>query len=115
MGRTASLLIAIALCVSCRQVAEGRQTFRDLLVLRDRITAEFGEKNVDVTIATGNHLTVRFIDSPFGARPYAEKQERADAVAAFVAKRYKRPLSSVSLQFVSNGVRETFIGRLPAR
>src|SRR5712692_5066806 len=90
--------------------------FRDLLALRDQIMTEFHEKVVDVNIANGNHMTVKFINSPLNSRSHEEKQQRADAVAAFVAKHYKRPLSSVSIQFVSQpggvvGVEETYVGQ----
>lgn len=93
--------------------------FRELLALRDQITTEFHEKVVDVNIGNGNRMTVKFINSPFSSRSHEEKQQRADAVAAFVAEHYKQPVSSVSIQFVSQasgagvsvGVGETYIGQ----
>jgi len=91
--------------------------FRDLLALRDQIMTEFHEKVVDVNISNGNRMTVKFMNSPFSARSREEKQQRADAVAAFVATHYKQPLSSVSIQFVSQpggaaGDGETYVGRV---
>ena len=90
--------------------------FRDLLALRDQIATEFHEQVVDVDIANGNRMTVKFLNSPISSRSRQEKQQRADAVAAFVATHYKQPLSSVSIQFVSQptgaaGDGETYVGR----
>jgi len=90
--------------------------FRDLLALRDQIMTEFHEKVVDVNIANGNRMTVKFINSPFASHTREEKQERADAVATFVARHYKQPLSSISIQFVSQtggtvAVEETYVGK----
>jgi len=117
--RVTWLLVVVGLCVSCQKFAEGRQMFRELLALRDQITTEFHEKVVDVNIGNGNRMTVKFINSPFSSRSHEEKQQRADAVAAFVAEHYKQPVSSVSIQFVSQasgagvsvGVGETYIGQ----
>jgi hypothetical protein len=113
--RATWLLVAAALCLSCQKFAEGRQMFRELLVLRDQISKEFHEPAVDVSIANGNRMTVKFINSPFGSRNREEKQQRADAVAAFVAEHYPHPLSSVSIEFVRKtagvGVEETYLGR----
>jgi hypothetical protein len=116
------LLLVVCLSVSCQKFAEGQQMFRQLLTLRDQIAKEFHEKVVDVSIADGNRMTVKLINSPFRSRSYDEKQQRADAVATFVAEHYKEPLSSVSIQFVSQtggdgasvGIAETYVGR-PAR
>jgi hypothetical protein len=115
------LLVVAGLCVSCQKFAEGRQMFRELLALRDQIAAEFHEKVVDVSIANGNRMRVKFVNSPLSSRSHEEKQQRADAVAAFVAKHYTQPLSSVSIQFVSQtggggvsvSVGESYVGRLP--
>ena len=87
--------------------------FRDLLVLRDQISKEFHEPGVDVSIANGNRMTIKFINSPFRSRSREEKQQRADAVAAFVVNHYREPLSSVSVEFVRAGfsVGETYVGR----
>ena len=112
-------LALLALCVSCQKFAEGRQMFRELLSLRDAITKEFHESDVDINIANGDRMTVRFINSPFGAQSRDEKQKRADAVAAFVAIHYKHPLSTVMTVFVqrAGGVgmsvssSEGFVGR----
>jgi hypothetical protein len=117
--RVTWLLVIVGLCVSCQKFGEGRQMFRELLALRDQIATEFHERVVDVNVANGNRMTVKFMNSPFSSRSHEEKQQRADAVAAFVANHYKQPLSSVSIQFVSQtggaglsaGVRETYIGQ----
>jgi len=124
--RLTGLLIAVAFCMSCdgEKFAEGRQMFRELLTLRDEVAKEFHEKVVDVNVTNRDRMTIKFVDSPLRSATRDEKQQRADAVAAFVATHYKHPLSSVSVQFVSKsgglGVSvarsETFVGRLaPAR
>jgi hypothetical protein len=106
-----TICVVVALSVSCQKFAEGRQMFQELLALRDQIMSEFHERVVDVNIANGNRLTVKFIDSPLSSHSRQEKQQRADAVAAFVARHYKRSLSSVSTQFVTqSGNGETYIG-----
>lgn len=113
------ILVLAALCASCQKFAEGRQMFRELLALRDQIATEFHETVSDVNVTNGNRMTVKFIDSPFNSRSREEKQRRADAVAAFVARHYKQPLASVSVQFVSQTsgaglpavVGETYVGR----
>ena len=118
MRRTAWLLFVAAFCVACdgENFAEGRLMFRELLALRDQIAKEFHEKVVDVSIRNSDRMTVKFINSPLSTRSREEKQQRADAVADFVARHYKRPVSSVSIQFVSEGgaaaVAETYAGRL---
>lgn len=117
--RVTWILVVAGLCVSCQKFAEGRQMFRELLALRDQIATEFHERVVDVNIARGDRMTVKFINSPFSARSHEEKQLRADVVAAFVARHYKQPLASVSVQFVSQtsgagpsaGIGETYVGR----
>ena len=123
MRRTVLTLLAIAICSSCNgeKFAEGRQMFRELLVLRDQLIKEFHEKDVDVNITNGKHMTVKFINSPLKTRSQDEKQRRADAVAAFVVKNYPRPLSSVTTQFLSQtgavgvsvAVSESYTGRMP--
>jgi hypothetical protein len=112
MARTAWLFLMAALCLSCQgeKFAEGRMMFRELLALRDELAKEFHEQVVDVSITNGDRMTVKFIDSPLSARSHDEKQQRADAVADFVSARYKRPVASVSIQFVS-GVRGANVGR----
>jgi hypothetical protein len=105
------LLFAAALCLSCQKFAEGRQMFRELLTLRDQIAAEFHEKVVDVSIVNGDRMVVKLINSPLNDRSAEEKQQRADAVAAFVAVHYKKPLSRVSTQFVSQDKADTYVGR----
>src|SRR6185295_7007305 len=110
------LLAVLSLSVSCQKFAEGRLIFRDLLALRDQITAEFHEKVVDVNITGGNRMTVKFINSPLRSRSRAEKQQRADAVAAFVASHCRQPVKSVSIQFATPaGVEETYTGQLPPK
>lgn len=64
MARRAALLLCVlALCASCQKFAEGRIVFRELLTLRDEIATEFKEKVVDVNIANGDRLTVKFVNS----------------------------------------------------
>jgi hypothetical protein len=119
LKRTIGLLLVAALCVSCEKFAEGRQMFQELLRLRDQLMTEFHEQVVDVNIATGDRMTVKFVNSPLLSRSREEKQQRADAVAAFVAQHYSRPMKSVSVQFVSRtgaagasvSRTETFVGR----
>ena len=104
--RVTWLLVVVVLFMSCQKSAEGgfgegRQTFRELLALRDQISKEFHERVGDVSIDGDQRMTVKFINSPLSSRTPEEKQERADAVARFVLKNYKQPPSSVSIQFVS--------------
>jgi hypothetical protein len=105
--RAAWFLVIVALSMSCQKsgeeggFVEGRLAFRELLALRDQISKEFHETVGDVSIAPDQRMTVKFVDSPLSSRTLEEKQQRADAVAAFVLKNYKQPLSSVSVQFVS--------------
>ena len=116
--RLACCLTLLALSASCQKFAEGRQMFRELLALRDQIAAEFHEKVVDVNVAGGDRMIVKFINSPLNSSSGEDKQKRADEVAAFVTSHYNHPLSSVSTQFLSRaggvGVGETYIGH-PAR
>ena len=111
--RAMLLFLVAALCVSCEKFAEGRLSFRELLALRDQIETEFKDKVGDVNISSNQRMTVKFIGSPLNSRTRDEKQQRADAVAAFVVARYKHPITSVSVQFASEGgaVRESYIGR----
>jgi hypothetical protein len=112
-------LALIALCLSCQKFAEGRQMFRELLALRDQITAEFHEKDVDVNLLNGDRMSVKFINSPLALRSRDEKQKRADDVAAFVTAHYKHPLARVMSVFVqqaggagvSVSTSEAFVGR----
>ncbi len=99
--RLAWSLTLLVLCASCQKFAEGRQMFRELLALRDRIAAEFHERVVDVSLSTGGRMTIKFINSPLNTRSREEKQKRADDVATFVTKHYNHPLSMVSAVFVS--------------
>jgi hypothetical protein len=100
LKRVTWLLLAAGLVVSCQKFAEGRQMFRELLGLREQIMKEFHEQAVDIVVAN-DQMTVKFINSPFKERTNEEKQQRADAVAAFVTTHYKHPLSSVITQFVT--------------
>ena len=75
--------------------------FRELMALHDQIAMEFHEKDVDVNLVNGKYLVVKFINSPLNSRSSEEKQQRADAVAAFVAAHYKRQVQAVSTQFVT--------------
>jgi hypothetical protein len=101
LKRWTELLMTIVLFASCQKFAEGRQMFRELMALHDQIATEFHEKDVDVNLVNGKHLVVKFINSPINARSSEEKQQRADAVATFVAAHYKRKLQAVSTQFVT--------------
>ena len=107
----------VVLCASCQKFAEGRQTFRELMALRDQIATEFKEEVSDVSIADGDRLTVKFVNSPLSAGTREEKQQRADAVAAYVARQYKHPISSVRVHFVrrtggsSASASEIYIGK----
>ena len=118
--RVTWLLVVVALFVSCQKsgegggFGEGRQTFRELLALRDQISKEFHETVGDVSLAD-KRLTVKFVNSPLSSRPAEEKQQRADAVAACVLKNYKQPVSSVAIQFVSDTAEgDIYVGRPPA-
>lgn len=123
MTRHVALVLLAVLCIACNgeQFAEGQMMFRELLKLRDEVAREFKEEVVDITIANGDHMTVKFVNSPLRTRSSGEKQQRADAVAAFVAKTYRKPLASVSTQFVtksggsfaSMSMAETYTGRKP--
>jgi len=105
--RAAWLLVVVAIFMSCQKpgeeggFVEGRQAFRELLALRDQTSKEFHETVGDVSVAPDKRMIVKFVDSPLSSRTPEEKQQRADAVAAFVLKNYKQPVSSVAIQFVS--------------
>ena len=109
--RMAWLLAILAFCTACEKFAEGRVTYRELLALRDQVEKEFHEQVADVTIADGSHLKIKFINSPYRLRTREQKQQRADAVAAFVMKNYKQPLASVSIQL--GPAAETYVGQSP--
>ncbi len=113
--RLAVFLGVLAVCASCQKFAEGRQMFHDLLTLRDQLTTQFHEKVVDVNISSGGKVTVKFINSPLNSAAREVKQKRADEVAAFVISHFKRPVTSVATQFVSEAgparFGETFVGR----
>ncbi|HEY6842553.1 MAG TPA: hypothetical protein VI391_00160 [Thermoanaerobaculia bacterium] len=82
--------------------------------MRENLAKEFHEQNIDISIA-GDRLTVKFVNSPLNSASREAKQQRADAVAAFVKTHYGRPLSSVSTEFVSKrgpvSSGETFEGK----
>jgi hypothetical protein len=101
LRRLVPALAVLALLGSCQKFAEGRQLFRDLLTLRDQVTAEYHEKGVDVTISNGDRVSIKFVNSPLGTGSKEEKQKRADDVATFVTAHYKHPLSSVTTTFVA--------------
>ena len=115
MRRLFVVVAAAMLFASCQKFAEGRLVFRDLLALRDAIALEFHEKVVDVNIANGNQLTVKFRDSPLASRSREEKQKRADDVAKFVSAHYKGEIKSVTTMFVTQAgglsVGERYVGR----
>jgi hypothetical protein len=97
--------------------------FRELLTLRDGITREFHESEVDINISNNGRMKVSFVNSPLGSRSADEKQKRADAVAAFVAAHYNHPLSAVTIVFVkraggpglSTSSSEGFAGHVPTK
>ena len=97
--------------MSCDEYAEGQLTYRELLKLRDAIEREFKDDVADVTVTSDNRMTVKFINSPFRTRTRVEKQQRADAVAEFVSRNYRQPLSSVAIQYAG----ETYVGRLTGK
>ena len=123
MKRAVLILSVVSLSLSCdgEKFAAGRQMFRELLTLRDQLGKEFHEKVVDVNITNGEHVTVKFINSPLKSRSGTDKQQRANAVAAFVLKHYPHPVSSVTTQFVSKtggggvsvAVHDSYVGQLP--
>src|SRR5882672_11177038 len=99
--RFAWSLALVFLCASCQKFAEGRQMFRELLTLRDQLATEFHEQVGNVNLSTNGRITISFINSPLNSRIVEEKQKRADEVAAFVAKHYNHPLTSVTTTFAS--------------
>lgn len=109
--RVVLLFFTAVLCLSCEEYADGQMTYRELLKLRDAIEREFKEDVADVTVTTDKRMTVKFVNSPFRLRPSAEKQQRADAVAEFVSRNYRQPLSSVAIQYAG----ETYVGRLTGK
>jgi hypothetical protein len=113
--RVVTLLSILLLCASCQKFAEGRQLFRDILALRDQVAAEFHETVGNVNVSNGQRVTITFIDSPLNSASQAAKQQRADAVAAFVMSHYKHPVSSVVTSFTSQkgpiSFSESFVGR----
>lgn len=112
--KRAILLVVLVMAAACNgeKFAEGKQMFRELLMLRDQLGKEFHEKVVDVNVTNGAHLTVKFVNSPLQSESAAVKQERANAVAAFVAKNYPRPVKSVTTEFAAN---DAFTGQMPRR
>ena len=113
--RAALFVVVVALFVSCQKsgegggFVEGRLAFRELLALRDQISKEFQETVGDVSITPDKRMIVKFVNSPLSSGTPEEKQQRADAVAAFVQKNCKQPVSSVSIQFVPSG--DTYVGK----
>ena len=107
------LLSVVILTIACQKhgepgFAEGRQTFRQLLALRDQISKQFHETVADVSVGANQRMTVKLVDSPVRSRTREEKQQHADAVAAFVLDNYKQSVSSVAIQFDQG---ETYVGR----
>ena len=117
--RTAVVLAAVALLISCQKFAEGKQLFRDLLTLRDQLSTHFQEKDVDLNISTGGRVTVKFKNSPLNSATHEAKQKRADEVAAFVIANSKHPVTTVSTEFATQRgpaeFKETFVGQMPAK
>ena len=113
--RLGTLLGILLLGTSCQKFAEGRQMFRDILALRDQVATEFHETVGNVNISSGQRVTITFIDSPLNSASQEAKQQRADAVAAFVMSHYKHPVSTVVTNFTSQkgpiSFSESFIGR----
>ena len=113
--RLALFLGILLLCASCQKFAEGRQMFRDILALRDQVATEFHETVGNVNISSGQRVTIEFIDSPLNSAGKEAKQQRADAVAAFVMSHYKHPVSTVVTSFTSKtgpvSFSESYVGR----
>lgn len=117
MRHATLLLLLLAISTSCQKFAEGREMFRELLALRDQVAREFHEKVVDVNVTPDGHMTVKFKNSPLRGRSRAEKQQRADAVAAFVTKHYPHHLLSVTTRFVpadgGDDAQDSYVGQIP--
>jgi|GEM_PF-963672 len=95
------LLALLALCASCRKVAEGQRLFRDMMVLRRQIATRFHEARVQVNVIDGGTVVVTFINSPLNSASPEEKQKRADEVAAFVMKNCRQQVREVRTFFVA--------------
>lgn len=72
-----------------------------MMVLRGQIATQFHEARVQVNVIDKGTVVVTFINSPLGSASSAQKQKRADEVAAFVMKNCKRPVPRVRIFFVS--------------
>lgn len=92
---------ALALCASCQKFVEGQRLFRDMMVLRGQIAAQFHEDRVQVNVIKQGTVVVTFINSPLRTASVNEKQKRADDVAAFVMKNVKQPVPEVRTFFVT--------------
>ena len=99
--RVFCFLAALAFCASCQKLVEGQRLFRDMMVLRGQIAAEFHEDRVQVNVIKSGTVVVTFINSPLHAAPAEEKQKRADDVATFVMKNCKEPVPEVRVFFVA--------------
>jgi len=98
MSRRALWFLAcLVLCASCRKFGE----FREMMVLRDQIAAEFHEARVQVNVIDHGTVVVTLINSPLKSASTEEKQKRADDVATFVMKNCKRQVPLVRVFFVS--------------
>jgi hypothetical protein len=72
-----------------------------MMVLREQIATQFHEARVQVNVIDGGIVVVTFINSPLNGASSAEKQKRADEVAAFVIKNCKHEVRGVRTFFVS--------------
>lgn len=94
------MLACVAFC-SCQKLADGQRLFRDMMVLRGQIAAQFHEDRVQVNDIKRGTVVVTFINSPLRSATADEKQKRADDVAAFVMANCKQPIPEVRVFFVS--------------
>ena len=101
LKRALSFLACLALFASCQKVVEGGRLFRDMMVLRDQIAAQFHEARVQVNVIGDGKIVVSFINSPLNSASSEEKQKRADEVATFVIKNCRHQVPEVRTFFVS--------------
>ena len=96
--RALGLVVGIlALCVSCQKFV----LFRDMMVLRGQLAAQFHEARVQVNVIGKGTVVVTFINSPLNGASPEDKQKRADEVAAFVMKNCKHQVPEVRTFFVA--------------
>ena len=99
--RALGFLACVVLCASCQKIVEGQRLFRDMMVLRNQIAAQFHEARVQVNVIGNGTVVVTFINSPLHRASAEEKQKRADEVAAFVMKNCNHQVPEVRTFFVA--------------